>query len=44
MLITELEKVFRISGDTNFNLILVDFNSTDIDMEATLQQAKIPRY
>lgn len=43
-LISEFEKVYRISGDANFNLIIVDFNSTDIDVKMTLQDATLPRY
>lgn len=42
-LIGEMEKVYRVSGDTNFNLIIVDFNSTDIDVEKTLRNAHLPR-
>lgn len=43
-LISEFEKVYRISGDTNFNLIIVDFNSSDIDVKKTLEEANLPRY
>lgn len=43
-LIAETEKLFRMSKDTNFNLILVDFNSTDLDVKGALQSSGIPRY
>lgn len=43
-LIGEMEKVYRTSGDTNFKLIIVDFDSSDIDVKKTLEEASLPRY
>ncbi|XP_036006090.1 beta-1,4-N-acetylgalactosaminyltransferase 3 [Fundulus heteroclitus] len=43
-LITDMEKVFRESGDSNFNLIITDYGSTDMDVEQALQKSSLPRY
>ncbi|XP_062245302.1 beta-1,4-N-acetylgalactosaminyltransferase 3-like isoform X1 [Platichthys flesus] len=43
-LITEMEKVFRESGDTNFNLIVTDYDSTDMDVEKALKKSSLHRY
>lgn len=42
--IREMEKVYQVTGDKNFNVIIVDFNSTDIDIEQELKNAILPRY
>lgn len=39
-----MEKVYETTGDKNFNIILIDFNSTDIDVEKELKKANLPRY
>jgi len=41
--IREMEKVYRATGDKNFNVIIIDYNSSDIDIEARLKKAKLPR-
>lgn len=41
--IKEMEKVYKATGDKKFNIILIDYNSTDIDVEKELKNANIPR-
>uniref|UniRef100_A0AAQ5X284 Beta-1,4-N-acetylgalactosaminyltransferase n=1 Tax=Amphiprion ocellaris TaxID=80972 RepID=A0AAQ5X284_AMPOC len=43
-LITDMESLFRETGDTNFNLIITDYNSTDMDVRKALQKSSLPRY
>ncbi|MEQ2270057.1 hypothetical protein XENORESO_014406 [Xenotaenia resolanae] len=43
-LITDMEEVFRETGDSNFNLIITDYGSTDMDVEQALQKSTLPRY
>uniref|UniRef100_A0A7N6F998 Beta-1,4-N-acetylgalactosaminyltransferase n=1 Tax=Anabas testudineus TaxID=64144 RepID=A0A7N6F998_ANATE len=43
-LIADMEKLFRETGDPNFNLIVVDYNSTDMDVRKALQKSSLPRY
>ncbi|XP_075894006.1 beta-1,4-N-acetylgalactosaminyltransferase 3-like [Nelusetta ayraudi] len=43
-LISEMEKLVRITGDTNFNVIIVDYSSTDVDVKKALQSSNLPRY
>ncbi|KAK2832453.1 hypothetical protein Q7C36_015915 [Tachysurus vachellii] len=40
----EMEKVYKATGDKNFNIILVDYNSTDIDVEKELTNSNLPSY
>ncbi|KAL1276017.1 hypothetical protein QQF64_035640, partial [Cirrhinus molitorella] len=42
--IREMEKVYRATGDKNFNIIIIDYNSSDIDIEKRLKKAKLPSY
>ncbi|XP_048012278.1 beta-1,4-N-acetylgalactosaminyltransferase 3 isoform X2 [Megalobrama amblycephala] len=42
--IREMENVYRTTGDKNFNVIIVDYNSSDIDIEKRLKKAKLPSY
>ncbi|TRY58405.1 hypothetical protein DNTS_018488, partial [Danionella cerebrum] len=42
--IREMEKVYRVTGDKNFNVIIVDYNSSDMDIEKHLKKAKLPSY
>ncbi|XP_069384787.1 beta-1,4-N-acetylgalactosaminyltransferase 3-like [Paralichthys olivaceus] len=43
-LILEMEKVFKETGDTNFNLIITDYESTDMDVEKALKSSSLHRY
>lgn len=43
-LITDMEEVFRETTDSNFNLIITDYGSTDMDVEKALQRSSLPRY
>lgn len=43
-LITDMELLFRETGDSNFNLIITDYNSTDMDVRRALQKSSLPRY
>ncbi|XP_008297923.1 beta-1,4-N-acetylgalactosaminyltransferase 3 [Stegastes partitus] len=43
-LISEMERIFRETGDVNFNLIITDYNSTDMDVRKALQKSSLPRY
>lgn len=42
--IKEMEKIYEETGDKNFNVIIVDYNSTDINIENELRNANLPRY
>ncbi|XP_060758924.1 beta-1,4-N-acetylgalactosaminyltransferase 3 [Neoarius graeffei] len=42
--IKEMEKVYKATGDKNFNIILIDYNSTDVDVEKELKNANLPSY
>nr|XP_020487078.1 beta-1,4-N-acetylgalactosaminyltransferase 3-like isoform X1 [Labrus bergylta] len=43
-LISDMEQLFRETGDMNFNLIIADYNSTDMDVRSALQKSKLFRY
>uniref|UniRef100_A0A3Q3S265 Beta-1,4-N-acetylgalactosaminyltransferase n=1 Tax=Mastacembelus armatus TaxID=205130 RepID=A0A3Q3S265_9TELE len=43
-LIADMEKLYRVTGDTNFNLIITDYNSTDVDVRKALEKSSVPRY
>ncbi|KAK5867475.1 hypothetical protein PBY51_011964 [Eleginops maclovinus] len=43
-LIADMEQLFRETRDSNFNLIIADYNSTDIDVRKALQKSSLPRY
>ncbi|XP_067284169.1 beta-1,4-N-acetylgalactosaminyltransferase 3-like isoform X1 [Pseudorasbora parva] len=42
--IREMEKVYRATGDKNFNVIIIDYSSSDIDIEKRLKKATLPSY
>ncbi|KAA0721161.1 Beta-1,4-N-acetylgalactosaminyltransferase 3 [Triplophysa tibetana] len=42
--IREMEKIYRVTGDKNFNVIIIDYNSSDMDIEKRLKNGKLPSY
>ncbi|KAM9356783.1 beta-1,4-N-acetylgalactosaminyltransferase 3 [Symphorus nematophorus] len=44
MLIADMEQLFTETRDTNFNLIIIDYDSTDMDVRKALQESKLHRY
>ncbi|XP_072841660.2 N-acetyl-beta-glucosaminyl-glycoprotein 4-beta-N-acetylgalactosaminyltransferase 1 [Pogona vitticeps] len=42
--ISDMSNLYLNTKDANFNVILVDFDSDDMDVEKALQKAHLPRY
>ncbi|OCT86195.1 beta-1,4-N-acetylgalactosaminyltransferase 3 [Xenopus laevis] len=42
--IRDMETLYLATLDSRFNVIIVDFNSTDFDVEAALRQSHVPSY
>uniref|UniRef100_A0A672TKC4 Hexosyltransferase n=1 Tax=Strigops habroptila TaxID=2489341 RepID=A0A672TKC4_STRHB len=42
--ISDMARLYGATKDPNFNVILVDFDSEDMDVEKALQDARLPRY
>uniref|UniRef100_A0A8C7M8W6 Beta-1,4-N-acetylgalactosaminyltransferase n=1 Tax=Oncorhynchus kisutch TaxID=8019 RepID=A0A8C7M8W6_ONCKI len=42
--ITDMEELHRQTKDDNFSIIIVDFESTDMDVEQALRESTVPRY
>ncbi|XP_067152016.1 N-acetyl-beta-glucosaminyl-glycoprotein 4-beta-N-acetylgalactosaminyltransferase 1 isoform X2 [Apteryx mantelli] len=42
--ISDMAGLYWATKDANFNVILVDFDSDDMDVEKALQEAQLPRY
>lgn len=44
MLIADMERLYKETGDTNFNLIITDYNSSDMDVKKALEKSSLPRF
>ncbi|XP_028811342.1 beta-1,4-N-acetylgalactosaminyltransferase 3-like isoform X1 [Denticeps clupeoides] len=42
--INQMEKIYRATKDENFNVVITDHHSDDLDVEKALQKADLPRY
>uniref|UniRef100_A0A673G4K5 Beta-1,4-N-acetylgalactosaminyltransferase n=1 Tax=Sinocyclocheilus rhinocerous TaxID=307959 RepID=A0A673G4K5_9TELE len=42
--ISDMEEIYRTTGDQNFNVIITDYESTDMNVEQALQNSYLPRY
>ncbi|XP_041111244.1 beta-1,4-N-acetylgalactosaminyltransferase 3 isoform X1 [Polyodon spathula] len=42
--ITDMEELYRETGDENFNVIITDYSSTDMDVGRALRRAALPRF
>ncbi|NXV78818.1 B4GN4 acetylgalactosaminyltransferase, partial [Atlantisia rogersi] len=42
--ISDMARLYGVTKDANFNVILVDFDSDDMDVEKALRDARLPRY
>ncbi|KAJ8249399.1 hypothetical protein GJAV_G00234380 [Gymnothorax javanicus] len=42
--ISDMETLHRETKDENFSIIIVDFQSEDMDVELALRESKVPRY
>ncbi|XP_053742560.1 beta-1,4-N-acetylgalactosaminyltransferase 3 [Synchiropus splendidus] len=43
-LIRDLEEIFKVTGDSNFNLIISDYYSTDLDVREALEKSSLPSH
>nr|XP_014343922.1 PREDICTED: N-acetyl-beta-glucosaminyl-glycoprotein 4-beta-N-acetylgalactosaminyltransferase 1 isoform X1 [Latimeria chalumnae] len=42
--ITDMQSLYQKTGDENFSIIIVDFESEDMEVEQALHRARLPRY
>ncbi|XP_053710875.1 beta-1,4-N-acetylgalactosaminyltransferase 3-like [Synchiropus splendidus] len=42
--IRDLEEIFQTTGDDNFNLIITDYSSTDLDVKGALEKSSLPSH
>ncbi|XP_062861139.1 beta-1,4-N-acetylgalactosaminyltransferase 3 [Trichomycterus rosablanca] len=41
--IVDMEELYKASGDENFNVIIIDYASTDMDIEGALRNSHLPK-
>ncbi|KAG9280437.1 beta-1,4-N-acetylgalactosaminyltransferase 3-like isoform X2 [Astyanax mexicanus] len=42
--IRQMANIYQTTGDKNFNVIIIDYSSDDLDIQAALKNAKLPSY
>ncbi|KAG9280438.1 beta-1,4-N-acetylgalactosaminyltransferase 3-like [Astyanax mexicanus] len=42
--IRQMEKIYKATGDENFNVIIIDYSSSDVNIQKALKKAKLSSY